>query len=365
MDDILLLEEVESYLRGEMTPEEKNLFERRRKNDAELDQLVVEHTYFLQGIETFGSIKAFKHNLTEVEVQLISEGLIGLTPLNGKAKIIFLWKKYKRNIAVAASIAGFISILASGILVTYTRKFGNENYRVLVDQLNKTNREVNKLKSKDAIENTGIEKPEVDFRATGFLIDGKGYLITNAHVISRMKNIYIENSKGDFYKAVALYTDKEVDLAILKITDTAFKAVGNLPFSIKKGNSELGEQFFTLGFPRNEIVYGEGYLSAESGSDGDSSAYQLNVSANPGNSGGPVINGKGEIIAIITAKDAKADGVVYAAKSRNILTLLDKLKKMDDQYQVIKTPNKTDLKKLDRVHQVKKMEEYVFMVVGN
>ena len=180
-----------------------------------------------------------------------------------------------------------------------------------------------------------------------------------------MKNIYIENRKGDFYKAVALYTDKEVDLAILKITDTAFKAVGNLPFSIKKGNSELGEQFFTLGFPRNEIVYGEGYLSAESGSDGDSSAYQLNVSANPGNSGGPVINSKGEIIGIITAKDSKADGVVYAAKSINILTLLDKLKKMDDQYQVIKTPNKTDLKKLDRVHQVKKMQEYVFIVVGN
>ena len=365
MDDILLLEEVEQYLRGEMTKEERTLFETRRKNDAELDQLVVEHTYFLQGLQTYGSIKTFKHSLTEVESKLISEGLIGLTTVNGKAKIVLLWKKYKRNIAVAASIAAFISVLASGLMVTVTRKFGNENYRVLVDQINKTNREVNKLKSNSLIEKSAIIKPEVDFRATGFLIDGKGYLITNAHVISRMKNIYIENRKGDFYKAVALYTDKEVDLAILKITDTAFKPVSNLPYSIKKGNSELGEQFFTLGFPRNEIVYGEGYLSAESGSDGDSSAYQLNVSANPGNSGGPVINGNGEIIGIITAKDSKADGVVYAAKSKNIITLLEKLKKSDNQFHVIKTPNKTDLKKLDRVHQVKKMEEYVFMVVGN
>lgn len=365
MEDILLIEQVEHYLRGEMTAEQKELFEKRRLNDAELDQLVVEHTFFLQGVNAFGSIKAFKHCLSEVETQLISEGLIGLSPLKGKAKVIFLWKKYKRNITVAASIAGFISILASGIIVSYTRKFGNENYRVLVDQLNKTNQEVNKLKNKDASEKGGIEKPVVDFRATGFLIDGKGYLVTNAHVISRMKNIYIENGKGDFYRAEALYTDKEVDLAILKITDTAFKAVTNLPYSIKKGNSELGEQFFTLGFPRNEIVYGEGYLSAESGSDGDSSAYQLNVSANPGNSGGPVINSKGEIIGIITAKDSKADGVVYATKSKNILTLLEKLKMKDNQYQVIKTPNKTDLKKLDRVHQVKKMEEFVFMVVGN
>jgi len=146
MDDILLLEEVERYLRGEMTKEERTLFETRRKNEAELDQLVVEHTYFLQGLQTYGSIKTFKHSLTEVESKLISEGLIGLSPFNGKAKIVYLWKKYKRNIAVAASIAAFISILASGLMVTVSRKFGNENYRVLVDQINKTNREVNKLK---------------------------------------------------------------------------------------------------------------------------------------------------------------------------------------------------------------------------
>ena len=138
-----------------------------------------------------------------------------------------------------------------------------------------------------------------------------------------------------------------------------------MPYSIKKGNSDLGEQFFTLGFPRNEIVYGEGYLSAKSGNDGDSTAYQLTVSANPGNSGGPIINHNGEIIGIITAKDSKADGVVYAAKSKNIFTLVEKLKKMDDKYKDVKTPTNNGLKGLDRVQQAKKMEEFVFMVVGN
>ncbi|MBC7888181.1 MAG: trypsin-like peptidase domain-containing protein [Ferruginibacter sp.] len=365
MDDIVLLEAVERYLRGEMSPEEKAFFEGLRKKDPEVDQLVVEHTYFLQGLETFGTTKAFKHNLQEVEDKLIEEGLIGQSQLKGTAKLLFLWKKYQRNIAVAASIAGFISLLAASVMVTYTKKYSNENYRVLVDQLNKTNREVSKLKSKEIGGVLVNEKPEVDFRATGFLIDGKGYLVTNAHVISKRKNIYIENRKGDFYRAEALYTDQDVDLAILKITDTAFKTVTNLPYSIKKGNSDLGEQFFTLGFPRNEIVYGEGYLSAKSGNDGDSTAYQLTVSANPGNSGGPVINRNGEIIGIITAKDSKADGVVYAAKSKNIINLLEKLKKLDDKYQVIKIPSNSDLKGLDRVQQVKKMEEFVFMVVGN
>jgi len=365
MDEMLLIEAVERYLKGEMSSEEKAFFEGLRKKDPEVDQLVVEHTYFLQGLETFGTKKAFKHSLQEVEAKLIEEGLIGQSPLSGKAKVIFLWKKYQRSIAVAASIAGFISILASGVMVSYTKNYANENYRVLVNQIAKTNREVSKLKSKETGSTVETQKPEVDFRATGFLIDRQGFLVTNAHVISNMKNIYIENKKGDFYRAEAVYTDKAADLTILKITDTSFKSVNNLPYSIKKGNSDLGEQFFTLGFPRNEIVYGEGYLSAKSGNDGDSTAYQLSVSANPGNSGGPVINRNGEIIGIITAKDSKADGVVYAAKSKNIFTLVEKLKKMDDKYKDVKTPSNNGLRGLDRVQQAKKMEEFVFMVVGN
>ena len=253
------------------------------------------------------------------------------------------------------------------MVYNWTKKYEDNTYRVLVERLNnKITHEVNKLQSSQA--NNALVKPEppkVDYRATGFLIDGKGYLITNAHVISKMKNIYVENNKGDYFHAIPVYTDNTVDLTILKINDTAFTTISSLPYSIKKGNSELGEQFFTLGFPRNEIVYGEGYVSAKSGNDGDTSSYQLTVSANPGNSGGPVINRNGEIIGIITAKDSKADGVVYAAKSINIFTILEKMKKDDEHYQPIKIASSPNIKRLDRVQQVKKMEEFVFMVVGN
>ncbi len=365
MDDILLLEAVERYLNGEMTPQEKAFFEDLRKNTPEVDQLVVEHSYFLQNLTEFGAVKSFKHILFEVDSKLTEEGVIAPPKLNGKAKVISLWNKYKRNIAVAASIAGFISLLTSGLMITYTKKYGNENYSVLVDKINQTNKDLNNLKNKSTVSILPVKiEPKVDFRATGFLIDGKGYLITNAHVISKMKNIYVENKKGDYFSATAIYTDNNIDLAVLKITDTAYKTIINLPYSVKRVNSDLGEQFFTLGFPRNEIVYGEGYVSAKSGSDGDTASYQLTVSANPGNSGGPVINHNGEIIGIITAKDSKADGVVYASKSRNIFKLLDQIKK-DDKALQIKTPANNGLKGLDRVQQVKKMEEFVYMVVGS
>ena len=368
MDDTLLLEAVERFLAGDMTAEEKIFFMELRNKNADVDQMVIEHTNFLQGLDKYGAIRSFKNALHDVDTKLAAEGMMAEPELNGKAKVVSLWNRYKRNVAVAASIAGFISLLTAGLIITYTKKYGNEGYDVLVKELNKTNREVNKLKNTTGIIAAIPSKqapPVVDFRGTGFLIDGKGYLVTNAHVISKMKNIYVENIKGQYFTALPVYIDNLVDLTVLKITDTAFKAVNSLPYSIKKNNSDLGEQFFTLGFPRNEIVYGEGYVSAKSGNNGDTTSYQLTVSANPGNSGGPVINRNGEIIGVITAKDSKADGVVFAVKSKNIFNLLDSLKKQDDKYLLIKTPVNTTLKGLERVQQVKKMEEFVYMVVGN
>ena len=368
MDDILLIEAVERYLNGEMTGQEKAFFEDVRKNTPEVDQLVVEHTFFLNGLKEFSATKSFKHVLAEVDTKLTDEGFIAEPKLEGKAKVVGLWNRYKRNIAVAASIAGFISIISSGVLISYTKKFGDETYIELNRRINDQDRKLNDLGNKEKTTHAPVPVkiiPKANMGGTGFLIDGKGYLITNAHVISSMKNIYVENYKGEYLSAVAVYTNEKVDLAILKITDTAYKPIASLPYSIKRSNSDLGDQFFTLGFPRNEIVYGEGYVSAKSGNDGDSTAYQLTVSANPGNSGGPVINKNGEIIGIITAKDSKADGVVYATKSRNIFKLVDDLKKADTTAPSIKTPAGNGLKGIDRTQQVKKMEEFVFMVVGN
>lgn len=364
MDEILLLEAVERYLKGEMTPQEKAFFEDLRKNNPEMDQLVVEHSFLYNELDRHSGIKAFKHSLYEVENKLAEEGLISKPQLTGKAKVVYLWKKYKRNIAVAASIAGLVSLFTTALVVSYNNKVGNNNITELIGEIKKTNTKVDKILD-NAHNNTSTRPiPAAEFRATGFLVDGNGYIVTNAHVVNRMRNIYVQSNKG-IYSAVAVHTDPAADLAILKITDTSFKSISTLPYSIRKNNSDLGEQIFTLGYPRNEIVYGEGYLSAKSGNDGDSTAYQLSVSANPGNSGGPVLNKNGEVIGIITSKNATADGVVYAAKSKNIFKLIDELKKSDTASSNIKIPSSSALRGLERTQQVKKMEDYVFMVLGN
>lgn len=367
MDDILLLDAVERYMNGDMTAEEKIFFEQIRKNNPEVDQMVVEHTFFLNELDAHAAIKAYKHSLNEVENKLAEEGLIAKPQLTGKARLVYLWNKYKRNIAVAASIAGIISITTATLMVAYTNQVNTSNKEDLMAVTKQIKDQVdaigNKVKDDSSLKLPVL--PKTDYRATGFLIDGKGYLVTNAHVVNRLKTIYVENNKGEFFQAISVYADKTSDLAILKITQSNFKPVANLPYSLRKNNLDLAEQIYTLGFPRNEIVYGEGYLSAKSGNDGDSTAYQLTVTANPGNSGGPVWNKNGEIIGIITSKEKNADGVVYAAKAKNIFNLIAELKKTDTAYNTLKAPSGNALKGLDKTQQVKKMEDFVFMVVGN
>lgn len=366
MDDTLLLDAVERYRNGEMSAQEITFFEELRKNNPEIDQLAAEHNFFLGQLDKMSDLKAYRHNLNEVENKLTNEGIISRKEAKGKAKIIYLWNRYRRTIAVAASIAGIVSISTATIVSIYSENKKVAVITPLVDtRLNQFEHKLTQIESKlkDASVQTKTPvKPdfEANFRATAFLVDGNGYLVTNAHVVDNARNIIVENKKGDQYFAKAIYSDKLTDLAILKIADTSFKRVIGLPYTFPKYSAELGEHIFTLGYPREEVVYGEGYLSAKSGYYGDTTSYQISISVNPGNSGGPVVNKNGEIIGIISSKEANADGVVFAIKSKNIYNAVKA--SGDDS---IKLPSVNTLRGLDRVQQIKKLEDFVYMIKGN
>jgi serine protease Do len=362
MTDILLLDAVERYLKGEMLEQEKKYFEEIRKNNADIDQLVVEHILFINQVNNYGNVKAFKHSLQEVEDNLTEEGVIAKNSLKGKAKVAYLWQRYKRNIAVAASIAAFFSLLTTALTLTYTNKTKQSELSQLKrDIIENTKKEIKNFSAKEDKAMPPAVLP-AKYGGTGFLIDGTGFIVTNQHVIIGMKNLRVENNKGVYFNATPIYGNDTTDLAILKIEDTTFKTI-TLPYSIKKNTSELGESIFTLGYPKDEIVYGEGYLSAKSGFYGDTCSYQLTISVNPGNSGGPVINKLGEVVGIISSKEKNSDGVVFASKSKNIFNALRELKK--DKAINIKLSSSSQLKGLDRVSQIKKIEDCIFMVKGN
>jgi len=177
--------------------------------------------------------------------------------------------------------------------------------------------------------NKQSDKPRAmsNFRATGFMIDvNNNLIVTNAHVITEAKNqLFIEDKYGEQFAAKCIYVNFESDIAFLKITDSTFKKMKPVPYSINMKKAELGENVFILGFPKQEIVYVEGYISALNGHDLDTTFCQLSTLANEGNSGSPVINNEGEIVGVISGKENNSEGVVYAIKPINIINGLEKI----------------------------------------
>ncbi len=363
MSDTVLIEAVEKYIQGEMTPDDRLYFENLRKSNPEVDQMVVEHTLFLQQMNRFGEWKKYKSILQDTHTNLSQSGLIESAKLTGKAKVVFLFNKYKRVASIAAAIAGITTLTISALIlllspVAPTKEIAQlkGKYYELENKYKQQDKEIKNVKTKiksDIIYKSG---------GTSFLIDVKGYLVTNAHVILNAKNIVVQNNNGREYAAKIVFVDTNRDLAILKIDDENFKQPSAIPYMIKKTSSELAEPIYTLGYPKNEIVYGEGYLSAKSGFNGDTLTCQIAVAANPGNSGGPVLNMKGEIIGILSTKQTTAEGVVFATLGKYIYKALEDIKKdstIDDR---IKLPTYTNIKGLDKIQQVKKVEEYIYMV---
>lgn len=370
MEDTLLIDAIERMLQGEMSESEKIYFDELRKNNPELDQKVVEHIFFSQQLNEFGKHKRFKHQLQEVQNNLAEQGVISSKQNSLKGKVVYLWNRYKRTMAVAASMAGVVSLFVA-ILVSAVSNNKQGNITQLVKTLNDQETKTRQIESKLNILAANTAPPvrariESKFRATGFLIDSKNnYIVTNAHVVSQATHqLIVENNKGDQFNAKAVYINKQNDLAIIKIDDSSFASLGALPYRIKKSNAELGEHVFMLGYPKQEIVYGEGFISAKNGYQMDTIYCQLSTPAIEGNSGSPVVTHDGDLVGVITSTETNSQGVVYAIKASYLFTAIDEIEKLEG-HQNIKVNDNPTLKGLKRTTQIKKMQDFVFMIKGN
>lgn len=183
----------------------------------------------------------------------------------------------------------------------------------------------------DQIESNVYESSEnINWSGTGFALKD-GYIVTNYHVIDGANTVTVQGIKGNFnisYNATVVGTDKINDLALLKMSDSSFSDFGSIPYTISNVTSEVGEEVFVLGYPLtstmgDEIKLTTGIISSKTGFQGDVALYQISAPIQPGNSGGPLFDEKGNVIGVVSAKHAGAENVGYAIKSMYLRNLIE------------------------------------------
>ncbi len=139
---------------------------------------------------------------------------------------------------------------------------------------------------------------------TGFLV-GSGYVVTNLHVVVGMSRITVDLADGTHFAQMVQF-DESNDIAILKIEGGGSAAE---PARVRLGDATKmrpGDRVWTLGYPLAPVlgerpVLTEGSISSLSGLKGDPRLFQISVPIQPGNSGGPLLNERGEVVGITVA----------------------------------------------------------------
>jgi len=358
--DRALIDLLDRYAKNTLPPDEKAALEQRMEGDPVLSQQVQEHLNLLESMRFFGQRRDLKASLDEIHDTITTFAQHEQRPPVMTVTRTNLWRKYWPMTAVAASVA-LISILGTLQMTQSLETKQTAYYKELrrnVEQIRKSQSRI-MADIAESKEKTG-PVPET-YAGTGFMISANGYVATSYHVIKDADSVYIENETFGRLKVDILFSDKENDISILKIAPELLTPVKSLPYTVSPSEANLGEEVFTLGFPREDIVFGEGSVSAATGYKQNPNAYQVSVPVNPGNSGGPLFNAKGELVGIISGLQTETSGAAFATKSTILLHAITDMP-IDTVNVPLALPRINTLKNLGKVQQVKKWREYVFMV---
>jgi serine protease Do len=163
---------------------------------------------------------------------------------------------------------------------------------------------------------------------SGFLISNDGYVLTNAHVVDGADEVIVTMTDRREFKAKVLGSDKRSDVALLKVDASKLPS---LPIG-DSGKIRVGEWVIAIGSPFNlESTVTAGIISAKSRDTGEYlPLIQSDVAVNPGNSGGPLINMRGEVIGInsqIATLSGGYNGISFAVPIDEVMRVSDQLRK--------------------------------------
>jgi serine protease Do len=372
----------EAYQRGELAAGARASLEARLSAEPRFQQLYQEFLDLTGTLRSYGErrrtrlkISGLHEAMLAAEAAPLAESAPALThsvnPMlrisRTERRLREFWSGHRATVGVAASVAVlavFCTLL--GLDLWRSAKApgasGVRELRLEIAQIVRNQRALNiKVNNQLTGETNTPPVRENKFAGTGFALTADGYLITSAHVIKGADSLLVESRDHQRYHAETVYADRKHDLAILRIKDRDFKPFAKLPYTFKAGQADLGERVYTLGYPRKDVVYGEGTLSARSGYDGDTAFYQVSIPLNPGNSGGPLLDGQGNLIGVVSSRQDDVLGAAFATKSSFLMRLVDSLKNKQPA-QPYHLPRTNQLAGAARPQQVKRLQDFVFVV---
>lgn len=147
-------------------------------------------------------------------------------------------------------------------------------------------------------------------------------------------------------------------MALLKVNGCSISSV---PYSVKTSTAEVGENIFVLGYPLtstmgDEIKLTTGVVSSKTGFQGNVSMYQISAPIQPGNSGGPLFDSKGNVIGIVSAKHQGAENVGYAVKTSYLRSLIESATSADI------LPHNNKISALGMTGKVKAVKDFVYYI---
>jgi len=158
--------------------------------------------------------------------------------------------------------------------------------------------------------------PQVGASGSGSIINSRGYVLTNNHVIQNANKVFINLSDGSQFEGTVIGTDPENDIAVLKFDPSPGMELRVIPFG-SSDNLRVGQKVLAIGNPfalertlTVGIVSGLGRPIQTSALNIIRNMIQTDASINPGNSGGPLLNTQGQMIGINTMIYSPSGGSV-------------------------------------------------------
>ena len=183
---------------------------------------------------------------------------------------------------------------------------------------------------------------------SGFVISADGYVLTNAHVVAEADQIIVKMEDRQEYEAEVVGADKRSDVALLKIDAEGLDTVD-------LGDSErlqVGQWVLAIGSPFGlEHTATQGIVSALNRNlpnDTYTPFIQTDVAVNPGNSGGPLFNGEGEVIGINSQIFSRSGGYMGLSFAVPINTAMDVVEQLKEHGQVERGYLGVNIQPIDR-----------------